>query len=115
MKHCTLFSRLWEIKQEDENDTTVPVVRSILNATAKNRLAMARPGIGGPTAAAVHDSDTNAKEDRREVVTSTGEARHTLAGIGAAEFTEFLRAFEGPLYVQYLERSSSTYTPMYLP
>ncbi|OJT03847.1 hypothetical protein TRAPUB_5470 [Trametes pubescens] len=49
MKHCTLFSHLWELATD------------------------------GP---------------------STGEARHTLEGISAADFTEFLRVFENPLYVR---------------
>lgn len=68
-RHCTFFKPAAD-SQEDQNDVTLV------------------------------DSIPSAKEDdEREVVNTLGEASYVLGGISIADFTEFLRAFENPLYV----------------
>lgn len=108
LKHCTLFSCLWELADGEEDQT---LVDCMLDTGVRDRRCAALPRrVYDPGASTAHDSDPRVKEDHLETTTFTREARHTLEGISAVDLTEFLRAFENPLYDHVYFGDSSTYT-----
>lgn len=107
-KHCDFFARLWddseesadEDAEEDEEQDDAQPTSPLSDPDADVEQHVKRE-----ESSVLDDEPDDAME---EVASSSGEAIQELQGIRVADFTEFLRAFENPLYVL---DTSLAYTP----